>query len=241
MKVEIRSSGTPYFFMMSGRAWQPEQVSGMFFLEVGAPSSSGEAMPCSPWQSTQRGDSTLPARAWAPWMLSLYSSKTSRRGTGRTSAGCLAIRCGSPTPRMSWTPWQSVQTAANRTRPFLEEGPAVDALHVFLVGLLAMDVVLGDDAHVLVAGGAHQGDVLAVDRGLGVGSRPDVVLAVAVPAPGHLFGVPLEVGPAVDAVPVREGAHPRRLGALLAMALRRAIGRGNGRSDAAVRPVPGPA
>jgi hypothetical protein len=83
---------------------------------------------------------------------------------------------------------------------FVIETPAMDALAVFLVGGFGMDVVFHDDIHVLVATGAREGDVAAVDHRLRVGRGLDVVTSVAVPTAGNLRFVTFEVGPAMDAV-----------------------------------------
>ena len=48
-------------------------------------------------------------------------------------------------------------------KPFSKKGLAVNALHVFVIGHFAVDVVLDDDAHILMAGRACQGDVLPAD------------------------------------------------------------------------------
>ena len=77
-------------------------------------------------------------------------------------------------------------------QPFLEQGLAVDALQVFLVGGLGVDVVLDDDVHVLVAAGAHEGDVLPADDRGRVRHGLDVVLAVAVPAAGDVLVAALD-------------------------------------------------
>jgi hypothetical protein len=86
--------------------------------------------------------------------------------------------------------------------PFLKKGLSVDALHVLLVRHLAVDVILDDHCHVLVAGGASLRDVFAVDSRLGVHESADVVLAVAVPTLGHFPDSSFEVGTSVDAVRV---------------------------------------
>ena len=51
-------------------------------------------------------------------------------------------------------------------KPVFKEGFAVDALQVFLVGRFAVDVELDHHLHVLMADGAGERDVIAVDRGL---------------------------------------------------------------------------
>ena len=81
-----------------------------------------------------------------------------------------------------------------------------------------MDVVLHDDVHVLVAAGAREGDIAAVDQGLRVGRGLDVVPPVAVPAPGHLRFVTFEVSASVDAVRIggRGTAGPRLRSLLMA-------------------------
>jgi hypothetical protein len=91
-----------------------------------------------------------------------------------------------------------------------EKGSAMDALHVFLVGHLPVDVVLNDDMHIFVAGGTGQGDILPVDGGLEVRGGPDVVFSMAVPALGHFLDSSFKISPAVDAIRVRErrGVHP---------------------------------
>ena len=81
-----------------------------------------------------------------------------------------------------------------------------------------MDVILHDDIHVLVATGAREGDVAAVDHGLRVGAGLDVVAAVTVPAAGNFRDVTFEVSAPVDAVGIggRGAAGPRVRGLLMA-------------------------
>jgi hypothetical protein len=80
-----------------------------------------------------------------------------------------------------------------------------------------VDVILHDDIHVLVAAGAREGDVAAVDHGLRVGDGLDIVAAVTVPAAGHFRDVTFEVGAPVDAVGIggRCTAGPRVRGLLM--------------------------
>jgi len=85
-------------------------------------------------------------------------------------------------------------------KSLLEEGLSVDALHILPVGHFTVDVVLDDDRHILMAGGASLGDILAMDGRLGVRVGADVMLAVTIPAPGHLGDAPFQVGSSVDAV-----------------------------------------
>ena len=124
----------------------------------------------------------------------------------------------------------SVAVRANggkRRQAFLEEGFAVNALHIFLIGRFGMDVVLHDDAHVFVAAGTHERDVLPVDgRGRVLGLF-DIVLAVAIPAFCDILHAPLEVGFAVDAVGIIEGALSRSRQMIFLVAFGRAIGRWN--------------
>jgi len=89
-------------------------------------------------------------------------------------------------------------------KPFFKKGLAVNALHVFVIRHFAVNVVLDDDVHIFMTGRAGEGDVLPVDRGFGVSGRPDIVLSVTIPAPGHLADSSFKVGPAVDAVRVRK-------------------------------------
>jgi hypothetical protein len=98
------------------------------------------------------------------------------------------------------------------------ETPPVDALTVFMVGQFGVDVIFHDDIHVLVATGAREGDVAAVDHGLRVGAGLDVVAAVTVPAAGNFRDVTFEVSAPVDAVGIggRGAAGPRVRGLLMA-------------------------
>jgi len=81
-----------------------------------------------------------------------------------------------------------------------------------------VDVVLHHDMHVLVATGAREGDVAAVDRGLRVGRGLDVVPSMTVPTAGNFRDMTFEVGPAMDAVGIggRRAAGPRVRGLLMA-------------------------
>ena len=125
---------------------------------------------------------------------------------------------------MSWTPWQSVQTAANPV-PARPSGPApVDAAEILAIRRRRVDVVLHDDRHVFVASGTGQRDVAAIDRGLGVGDGLDDVDPMAVPATGDFPLPPLEVGPAVDAVGIGGRARGPRRGS--GLVTRRPAGRG---------------
>jgi hypothetical protein len=87
----------------------------------------------------------------------------------------------------------------------------MDALAVLLIGRLGVDVVLQDDGHILMAAGAGHRDVAAVDRGIRVVDRLDVMTAVAIPTSGRVEDASLEIGPAVDAVGIgrRAPAGPR--------------------------------
>ena len=96
-----------------------------------------------------------------------------------------------------------------RRQAFLEEGFAVDALHIFLIGRFGMDVVLYDHAHVFMAAGTHERDVFPIDRRGGVLGLFDVVLAMAIPAFRDILHAPLEIGFAVDAVGIIDGALSR--------------------------------
>ena len=107
----------------------------------------------------------------------------------------------------------------------VEQGPAVDARPVFAVRKFGVNVVLDDDRHVLVASGAGRRDVGPVDHRGGVCPGLDVVLAVAVPAPGHLGFSALEVAAAVDAVGVSQGRRAGRGRRFGPVALRGAVGR----------------
>jgi len=99
------------------------------------------------------------------------------------------------------------------TESLFEKGLSVDAPHVFLIGRLAVDVVLDDDGHIFVAGSASLRDVLAVDSRFRVCCGTDIVLAVAVPAFGHFADASFKIGPSVDAIRVGQGikAGPRFL------------------------------
>ena len=119
---------------------------------------------------------------------------------------------------------------------FFEEGPAVDALQVFLVGRFGVDVVLDDDVHVLVAAGADQGDVRPADDGVRVRDRLDVVLPVAVPAAGDVL-LPAQGALAVDAVGVGRGrARRARAGGPVAAPRCSRPAAGSGRGGRAFRP-----
>jgi len=109
--------------------------------------------------------------------------------------------------------------------PFLEEGLSVDALHILLVGHFAVDVVLDDDRHVLMAGGTGLGDILAMDGRLGIRVGADVMLAVAIPAPGHLGDAPFQVGPSVDAVRIDQRVEAGFLAGAFTMTGRGAVRR----------------
>jgi hypothetical protein len=106
---------------------------------------------------------------------------------------------------------------------FVDERPAVDALIVFLVGPFIVDVIFNNYGHVIVASGAGQGDVPPVGQGLGIGYGEDIVLAVTVPAMGHILSPPLEIALAVDAVRIIQRAEARAVGFGLPMATGRAV------------------
>jgi len=121
----------------------------------------------------------------------------------------------------------AVAVGANRgilDEPLFEKRLSVDALHVFLIGHLAVDMVLDDYCHVLMTGGAGLGYVLPVDGRVGVRKGPDVVLAVAVPALGHFPDAPFEISPSMDAVRVGERVEAGFRFVVFAMARRGTVG-----------------
>src|SRR5665647_2918261 len=160
MKVAIRSSGTPYLHMISGRAWQVEHVSGTRALAVAL-------------DAGRRLFGGKPRRAGALDVMDPVTVGANSRELG---------------------------SAPGRRRA------AMNAAAVLPIRRFGVDIVFNDDGHVLVASGAGHGDIAAVDQGVGIGGRLDDMMTMTIPAAGHLRFVPLEVGPAVDAVGVRRRA-----------------------------------
>jgi len=104
----------------------------------------------------------------------------------------------------------------------------MNALHVFLIGSLPVNIVFDDDGHVFMADGTRQWNVLSIDLGLKVRDVPDVVLAVAVPAPGDLLIASLQIGLPVDAVGIGKRTFAGSKFSIFAVALQSATDVGQG-------------
>jgi hypothetical protein len=72
MNVVSRSVWRPYFSLSTVDSWHGEQViSATLERDTGERGSSGDRIPCSPWQSVQTGASVSPRTASWPWMPSV--------------------------------------------------------------------------------------------------------------------------------------------------------------------------
>ena len=88
MKVVRRPVLMPYFSLSTADSWHGEQViSATLERDTGDNGSSGDRIPCSPWQSVQTGASVSPRATSWPWMPSQKSTRHPC-GTDRRSWGC---------------------------------------------------------------------------------------------------------------------------------------------------------
>ena len=69
-----RSVLRPYFSLSTVDSWHGEQViSATLDRDTGERGSSGDRMPCSPWQSVHTGASVSPRATSLPWIPSRKS------------------------------------------------------------------------------------------------------------------------------------------------------------------------
>jgi len=127
---------------------------------------------------------------------------------GPASLGLLGHEAGLTNP-LDIVDAVAVRTDCGKpNQPFFKKGSPMRTSPVFLVWHFLVDMILDHDVHILMAGGAGQGNVRSVDCRFRVVGSADVVLPVAIPAAGGFFDPSFQVSPAVDAIRINKGVKP---------------------------------